>query len=154
MITIDAKIAGKSTILRFERHPSETVERVLARAVAYLLELEYTPKFTSELCQGDKPDLTSDLERRWIDVDIPSLKKVRHALKAANVYRICAYRKDEKSLIELRRVLGEREELILQWIDLPWSAMAAKALTRMQWQFSRIEQKIQVNEWHGVIHDY
>ncbi|OQX45333.1 MAG: hypothetical protein B0D86_03820, partial [Candidatus Sedimenticola endophacoides] len=43
--------------LRLAHHPSETVQRLVARAIAYCLC--YTPEleFTRGICEGDTPDI-------------------------------------------------------------------------------------------------
>lgn len=39
------------------QHPSESIERVILRALLYIYFHNETPKFTSEVCQGDMPDI-------------------------------------------------------------------------------------------------
>lgn len=140
--------------IRTEAHPSETPERLQARVVAYILEQVRSPRFASELCQGDLPDLISDQGRCWIDVDVPELKKIRHALKQAGRYTLYSYKKNERALVELRQILGERNDIAFKWVDLPWSVMAIKLVPRQTWTVELLPNKIKINEWEGAIYDF
>lgn len=154
MFIFDIKTAVAKYNVRTAAHPSETPERLQARVVAFILEYGHSPKFASELCQGELPDLLSNQSRRWIDVDIPELKKIRQAIKQAGNYCLYSYKKNERALADLRVVLGERPEVTLKWIDLPWSLMATKLVARQTWNVAVIDKKIQINEWSGNIYDF
>lgn len=154
MFIFDIKSASANYNIRTAAHPSETPERLLARVTAYILEQQFTPKFASELCQGELPDLVSDNGRRWIDVDIPELKKIRQGLKQAGHYSLYAYKKNERALVELRQVLGVRGDIEFKWIDLPWSVMAIKLVSRQTWKVAIAGSKIRINEWEGNIYDF
>lgn len=60
------------------QHSSENIERVILRALLYIYFHNETPKFSSEVCQGDLPDI--ETENRIIFVD----KNTRNAQSTAN----------------------------------------------------------------------
>lgn len=89
--------------LRVARHPSESGPYLLARMIAYLLNLEEGIAFTSGIAAPDDPplwirDLTGVL-KTWIDVGNPAAKRLHKASKAAQSVRVYTYR-DPKLILE------------------------------------------------------
>ena len=77
------------------QHPSETVERMMLRVLAYCLE--YTPElaFTRGLSENDEPDLWAHtLDGRishWIEVGEPTPERVKKATRAADAVSVYAF---------------------------------------------------------------
>src|ERR1700755_2949542 len=92
----------ESLKLRVARHPSETAEHMLTRALAYCLESTAGVALTNGLSEPDEPaitvrDLTGAL-RAWIDVGSPDAARLHRASKAAP--RVAVYtHKDAVQLV-------------------------------------------------------
>src|SRR5260221_2253341 len=77
----------ESLELKVARHPSETLDYLVTRVLAYCLEYAEGIAFTRGLGEGDEPaiwihDLTGKLSA-WIEVGNPDPPKVHRARKAA-----------------------------------------------------------------------
>jgi uncharacterized protein YaeQ len=121
--------------LRAARHPSETVEYLLTRVLAYCLEFADGIAFTQGLADPDEPalavrDLTGAL-RVWIDIGSPDAARLHRASKAAP--RVVVYtHRDPGQLV--RQLAGERihraEALELYGVDRRLLAELAVRLER------------------------
>jgi len=92
--------------LRLARHPSETVEYLVTRLLAYCLEYEDGIAFGDGLSTGEEPavvvrDLTGRITK-WIEVGMPSADRVHRGSKLAGRAAIYTHR-------ELRQVLAQLE---------------------------------------------
>ena len=95
--------------LKLARHPSETLDYLVTRVLAYCLEYREGISFTRGLGEGVEPavwihDLTGKLTA-WIEVGSPDPAKVHRARKAAPRVAIYAHR----NVDVLRRKLAEGE---------------------------------------------
>lgn len=68
-------------------HPSETVERMMLRMVAFILNASETLAFTKDICADDEPALWqknySDEIELWIDLGEPDEKRIKKACSRA-----------------------------------------------------------------------
>lgn len=76
--------------LRLAQHPSETMQRVVVRTLAYCLSYEEGIAFSKGgLSASDEPPLSvhdaTGLLRTWIEVGTPSAERLHRASKAAKV---------------------------------------------------------------------
>ena len=99
----DADRAVYQTLsFRAARHPSETVEFLLTRVLAYCLEFCEGIAFSKGLSDPDAPalgvrDLTGTL-KTWIDIGTPGTARLHRAAKAAR--RVAVYsHKDVAALV-------------------------------------------------------
>ena len=95
--------------LKVARHPSEAADYLVARVVAYCLELTEGLSFSRGLSAPDEPalsvrDLTGGL-RAWIDVGAPDAARLHRASKAAP--RVAVYTHKPPAQL-LRQLEGER----------------------------------------------
>jgi uncharacterized protein YaeQ len=85
--------------LTLARHPSETLERMMARVVAFCLNAEEGLEFTRGLSETGEPDLWSHTldgqNLLWIDVGEPSVERLRKA--AGQAERVKVYSFNSKS---------------------------------------------------------
>lgn len=79
--------------LTVAQHPSETLERMMARVLAYCLHAQERLTFTKGLSALDEPDIwlreLDDQIGLWIDVGEPAferMKKATRVCKAVNIY--------------------------------------------------------------------
>jgi|SRR5271170_4999038 len=85
--TLDLKVA---------RHPSETLDYLVTRVLAYCLEYAEGISFTKGLSEGEEPavwvhDLTGKLTA-WIEVGSPAAAKIHRARKASPRVAIYVHR--------------------------------------------------------------
>jgi uncharacterized protein YaeQ len=108
--------------LRVAQHPSETLEYLMTRVLAYCLEFTEGITFSKGLSDPDEPtisvrDLTGVLQT-WIDVGLPEPARLHRAGKLARRVVVYAHRDVTPWLA---RLAGERihraEALAIQVID-------------------------------------
>jgi uncharacterized protein YaeQ len=99
----------ESLELRVARHPSETMEFMLVRVLAYCLEYTEGIEVTTRISSGDEPALVvRDLTGRitaWIEVGLPDAGRLHRGSKAAGRVAVYTHR-DARQL--LSRLEGER----------------------------------------------
>jgi uncharacterized protein YaeQ len=112
----------ESLELRVARHPSESIEYMLVRVLAYCLEYVEGIELTTGLSSGDEPALlVRDLTGRitsWIEVGFPDAARLHRASKLAGQVAVYTHR-DVRQL--LARLQGEKihraEELRIRAFD-------------------------------------
>jgi len=91
--------------LRLARHPSETLEFMLTRFLAYCLEYTDGIAFTEGVAAGDEPAiLVRDLTGRitaWIEVGMPNAQRLHRGSKRAGRAAVYTHRNVELVLAEL-----------------------------------------------------
>lgn len=77
------------------RHPSETLERLTARLLAFCLQASDSLEFTRGLSTADEPDLWQHADsgeiEHWIEVGQPDEQRLRKACGRANQVTVYAY---------------------------------------------------------------
>lgn len=88
--------------LRVARHPSETVEYMLVRVLAYCLEFQEGVELTDGVSSGDEPALVvRDLTGRvtaWIEVGMPDAARLHRGMKLAGRAAVYTHR-DTRQLL-------------------------------------------------------
>jgi uncharacterized protein YaeQ len=96
----------ESLALRLAMHPSETMEYMVTRLLAYCLEYTDGIEMTAGLSDGDEPAIVvRDLTGRvtaWIEVGLPDADRLHRASKLAGRVAVYTYR-------EIRILLGQLE---------------------------------------------
>jgi len=112
----------ESLSIRLARHPSETMEYLVMRLLAYCLEYREGIEPTEGVSSGDEPallvrDLTGRLTA-WIEVGMPDAARLHRAAKLASRVAVYTHR-DVRQL--LAQLAGERlhraDELVIRAID-------------------------------------
>ncbi|HET9959189.1 MAG TPA: YaeQ family protein [Polyangiaceae bacterium] len=100
--------------LRIAQHPSEALDRVVARALAYAICLEDGIDFGKGLSDTEEPALwTHDLTGRllhWIEVGLPSAERLHLASKRAERVSVVCHKDLEMLMKELGRKKVHRAE--------------------------------------------
>jgi uncharacterized protein YaeQ len=132
-----------SLAFRVAQHPSETVEALLTRVLAYCLEYTDGIQFSSQgLSEPDEPpvavrDATGAL-RVWIDIGVPDAARLHKASKAAP--RVAVYtHKDPMRLVRLLEGerIHRRDSLEIHAVDRDLlAAWAARLSRRMKFDLS------------------
>ncbi len=141
----------ESLALRVARHPSESEEYLVARLLAYLLELADGIAFSRGVSDPDEPaiairDLTGGL-RTWIDIGTPDAARLHKASKAAA--RVVVYTHKDPAQF-LKQLAGERihraEALELYAIDRQLiAALAARLERRVAFSVSVTDRELYVS---------
>tara|TARA_R110002073_G_scaffold2108_1_gene14632 strand:- start:444 stop:1001 length:558 start_codon:yes stop_codon:yes gene_type:complete len=122
--------------LTVAQHPSESVERMMVRVLAYCIDADEHLEFTKGVSAVDEPDLwrhTLDGQlSRWIDVGEPSLERIKkgvHASKNVKIYSLNT--KSDVWWNQLENKLSRLELWVyrLEWADV--KALAALAQRTM-----------------------
>ena len=91
--------------LRLARQPSETVEYMLTRFLAYCLEYTEGIEFTEGVAAGGQPAvLVRDLTGRvtsWVEVGMPDAQRLHRGSKLAGRAAVYTHRSVDKVLAEL-----------------------------------------------------
>jgi uncharacterized protein YaeQ len=81
--------------LTIAQHPSETLERMMVRALAYCCNAGPRLEFCKGLSDNDEPDLWEHtLDGRialWIEVGEPSMERIKKACTLANQVRVYCF---------------------------------------------------------------
>jgi uncharacterized protein YaeQ len=137
--------------LRVAQHPSETLDYLVTRVLAYCLEYAEGIEFSKGLSDPDQPalfvrDLTGTL-LTWIDIGLPEPERLHRASKASP--RVAVYTHKDPAQWALR-LAGARiyraNELELFAFDPAWIArIAARLERRMKISLARSESQIYLN---------
>src|SRR5687768_8248621 len=95
----------KTLGLRLARQPSETLEYMLTRFLAYCLEYTEGIEFTEGVAAGDQPAvLVRDLTGRitsWVEVGMPDAQRLHRGSKLAGRAAVYTHRNIVQVLAEL-----------------------------------------------------
>lgn len=138
----------ESLALRVARHPSESEEHLVARVLAYLLELTAGIEFSRGVSDPDEPtiavrDLTGAI-RTWIDIGAPDAERLHKASKTAD--RVAVYTHKDPAQF-LKQLAGERihraEALELYAIDrVLVAALVARLERRVAFSLSVTDREL------------
>jgi uncharacterized protein YaeQ len=135
----------QSLTLAISQHPSETLERLVSRVLAWCLEHQEGLSPAGDLSTGDEPafwvrDLTGSL-RDWIEVGSPAPERLHRATKAAERVVVYNHHFSDRWLADVRAARVYAPER-LQVFELPAEAVRALAEglgRRNRWAVSRQE---------------
>lgn len=133
--------------LRVAMHPSETVEYMATRILAYCLEYAEGIEMTAGLSDGEEPAIVvRDLTGRivtWIDVGLPDADRLHRASKLARRVAVYTHRDVRILLANLKgRTIHRADEIGLYSFAGSFIADLAARLER------RIELSLSVTERH------
>ncbi|MFW1678263.1 YaeQ family protein [Pontibacter sp. JAM-7] len=127
-------------------HPSETEERMMIRLLGFIMHASERLDFTRGLCADDEPDLWqksySDEIELWIDVGLPSDKRVRKACNRAQQVVIITYGTDQAInpwLTSIQSEISRQNNLTIVRIPVEQS----RALTRLITRNMQLQSNIQ-----------
>lgn len=115
--------------LTVAQHPSETVERMMARVLAFCLNAQEYLLFTKGLCAVEEPDLwvhtLDDRLSLWIDVGEPTVERVRKATRLSPAVKVYSFNsKSETWWVQGRTKFNELPVSVFQF---PWASIQALA---------------------------
>ena len=81
--------------LTLAKHPSETIERMMVRVIAYCINAEEHLSFTKGLSAIDEPDIWArtldDQISLWIDVGEPAVERIKKSSRLAQVVKVYCF---------------------------------------------------------------
>ena len=81
--------------LTIARHPSETLERMMVRVLAFCINAREQLTFTKGLCAVDEPDIWArtldDRISLWIDVGEPAVERIKKATRLSPAVRVYSF---------------------------------------------------------------
>jgi uncharacterized protein YaeQ len=150
--------------VRAAQHPSETIERMLTRVLAYCLEYEEGIAFSKGVSDGDEPPIAvrgpDGRIRTWIEVGLPDADRLHRAAKSAE--RVAIYTgRDVRTLLRqlAGRTIHRAGEIPLYAIDPPLLAGLGEALDRRnQLDLAVTERQLYLTaagrSWSGAVAEH
>lgn len=81
--------------LTIAQHPSETLERMMARVLAFCMNARETLLFTRGLAAVEEPDIwirtLDDRIALWIDVGEPTVDRIKKAIRVSPVVKVYSF---------------------------------------------------------------
>jgi uncharacterized protein YaeQ len=146
----------ESRNLTIALHPSETLERMVARILAYCLNAQDNLIFCKGLSDADEADLwardLNDVIELWIDVGEPAAERIKKASRLAKAVKVYSF--NSKSDTWWTQGQEEFTQLKAQWFQFPWpqvQALAAKVNKTMDWSMTISENSIFVSTEDGDV---
>lgn len=115
--------------LTIAQHPSETLERMMARMLAFCLNAQESLAFTKGLSTAEEPDLwvhTPDGRiALWIDVGEPAPERIKKATRIAQTVKVYSF--NSKSNIWWTQEQNKFNQLTAAIFQFQWPDMQALA---------------------------
>jgi uncharacterized protein YaeQ len=81
--------------LTLAQHPSETLERMMVRVLAFCINAQEHLAFTKGLCAVDEPDIwvhtLDDQITLWIDVGEPAVDRIKKATRLSPLVKVYSF---------------------------------------------------------------
>jgi uncharacterized protein YaeQ len=113
--------------LTIAQHPSEKLERMMVRVLAFCINAREQPTFTKGLCAVEEPDIWArtldDQISLWIDVGEPAVERIKKATRLSPAVRIYSF--NSKSDVWWEQGRTRFNELPVSVFQLPWQDVQA-----------------------------
>ncbi|MCP4114328.1 MAG: YaeQ family protein [Desulfobacteraceae bacterium] len=115
--------------LTVAQHPSETLERMMARVLAFCINAREHLSFTKGLSAVEEPDIWArtldDRISLWIDVGEPALERIKKATRLSPAVKVYTFNsKSDAWWAQGRAKIGELPVAVYQF---PWGSIQALA---------------------------
>ena len=115
--------------LTIAQHPSETLERMMVRVLAFCIKAQPQLVFTKGLCAVHEPDIwvctPDDRVTLWIDVGEPSIDRIKKATRLSPAVKVYSF--NSRSDVWWHQGQARFNELPLSVYQLPWESVQALA---------------------------
>lgn len=115
--------------LTIAQHPSETLERMMARVLAFCLNAQEQLVFAKGLCAVEEPDIWAftldDRISLWIDVGEPDVERIKKATRRSEAVRVYSFNSKSATWWAQGRV--KFNELPVSVFQFPWESIQALA---------------------------
>ncbi|MBA3007760.1 MAG: YaeQ family protein [Proteobacteria bacterium] len=111
--------------LTVAQHPSETLERMMARVLAFCLNAQEYLVFTKGLCAVEEPDIWArtldDRLSLWIDVGEPTVERIKKASRLSPAVKVYSF--NSKSDTWWTQGQAKFNELPVSVVQFPWESI-------------------------------
>ena len=115
--------------LTVAQHPSETVERMMVRVLAFCINAQEGLEFTKGLSAVDEPDIWAksldDQLLLWIDVGEPSYDRIKKASRIAQELKVYSFNRKSKPWWDTSR--DKFAQLNASFYRFDWQSIQALA---------------------------
>ena len=115
--------------LTIAQHPSETLERMMVRVLAFCINAQEYLVFTKGLCAVDEPDIwvrtLDDQITLWIDVGEPAVDRIKKATRLSPAVRVYSF--NSKSDVWWNQGQAKFNELKASIFQFQWESVQALA---------------------------
>lgn len=117
--------------LTVAQHPSETVERMMARVLAYCMNAQEHLVFCRGLSTNDEPDIwlrtLDDQIALWIDVGEPAVERIKKATRISSAVKVYSFNARNKSDVWWQKTMEKFKLLNVSVYQFDWSSMQTLA---------------------------
>ncbi|MDH5299333.1 MAG: YaeQ family protein [Desulfobulbaceae bacterium] len=115
--------------LTIAQHPSETLERMMVRVLAFCLNAQEYLVFTKGLCAVEEPDIRActldDRISLWIDVGEPAVERIKKATRLSQTVKVYSFNPKSDTWWDQSR--AKFNELRASFYQFPWESIQALA---------------------------
>ncbi len=115
--------------LTLAQHPSETLERMMARVLAFCMNAKKSLTFTKGLFSVEEPDIwertLDDQISLWIDIGEPSFDRIKKATRNSQAVKIYSF--NLKSNAWWAKEQGKFKDLKVSVFQFQWKGIQAMA---------------------------
>ncbi len=115
--------------LTIAQHPSETLERMMARILAYCINAQEYLVFTKGLSAVEQPDIWArtldDQIALWIDVGEPAVDRIKKATRLASEVKVYCF--NSKSDVWWQQAQAKISKLKASIFQFQWQAIQSVA---------------------------
>jgi uncharacterized protein YaeQ len=115
--------------LTIAQHPSETLERMMVRVLAFCINAQEHLVFTKGLCAVDEPDIwvrtLDDRLALWIDVGEPAVDRIKKATRLSPAVKVYSF--NSKSDVWWSQGRASFNELPVSVFRFQWTSIQALA---------------------------
>ena len=115
--------------LTIAQHPSETLERMMVRVLAFCINSQEQLAFTKGLCAVDEPDIwVHTLDNQitlWIDVGEPAVDRIKKATRLSQTVKVYSF--NSKSNVWWDQGRAKFNELAASIFQFQWESVQALA---------------------------
>ena len=115
--------------LTIAQHPSETLERMMVRVLAFCINAQKHLAFTKGLCAVDEPDIwVRTLDNQitlWIDVGEPAVDRIKKATRLSQAVKVYSF--NSKSNVWWDQGRAKFNELAASIFQFRWESVQALA---------------------------
>ncbi len=106
-------------------HPSETIERMMARVLAFCIEARESLGFTKGLSEVEEPDIwqrsLDDQILLWLDVGEPSVDRIKKASRLADTVKVYCF--NSKADVWWQQSQSKISMLPVSVVQLDWAGI-------------------------------
>ncbi len=132
-------------------HPSEKLERMMARVIAFCLNAEETLTFTKGLSEIDEPDIWiksyDDQVQLWIDMGEPSPERIKKSSRQAELVKVYSFNSKSDTWWQQTKnkinTISNVSYYQLDWISI--QQLATFAARSMDWSISISEDTVYIS---------